>query len=406
MSRNERFSSAECIELEQNYGAKNYLPLDVVLERGEGIWVWDVEGNRYMDMLSAYSALNQGHCHPKIVEALKEQSGRLALVSRAFRHDRLGPYYEQICSILGYDMVLPMNSGAEAIETAIKAVRKWGYTKRGIPEDRAEIIVCRNNFHGRTVTIIGFSTEPQYRQGFGPFTPGFRVIPYGDTAALEKAITPNTAGFLVEPIQGEGGIIIPPPGYLTEAKRICEMHGAALIADEIQTGLGRTGRMLAQEHDGIRADVTVVGKALSGGVYPVSAVLAEREILEVFSPGDHGSTFGGNPLACAVANAALKVLVEERMPENAESMGGYFLKKLSEMRSPHIKDIRGKGLLIGVELYPEAGGARKFCEKLMKKGLLCKETHEHVIRFAPPLIIDKEEIDWAVERIGSVLEDG
>lgn len=406
MSRNERFSSAKCIELEQNYGAKNYLPLDVVLERGEGIWVWDVDGNRYMDMLSAYSALNQGHCHPKIVEALKEQSGRLTLVSRAFRHDQLGPYYEQICSILGYDMVLPMNSGAEAIETAIKAVRKWGYTKRGIPEDRAEIIVCSNNFHGRTVTIVGFSTEPQYRQGFGPFTPGFRAIPYGDTTALEKAITPNTAGFLVEPIQGEGGIIIPPPGYLTEAKRICEMHGVALLADEIQTGLGRTGRMLAQEHDGIRADVTVVGKALSGGVYPVSAVLAEREILEVFSPGDHGSTFGGNPLACAVAKTALKVLVEERMPENAESMGIYFLKRLSEMRSSHVKAVRGKGLLIGVELYPEAGGARKFCEKLMKTGLLCKETHEHVIRFAPPLIIDKEEIDWAVERIGSVLQDG
>jgi len=406
MSRNELFSSAKYIELEQNYGAKNYLPLDVVLERGEGIWVWDLEGNRYMDMLSAYSALNQGHCHPKIVEALKEQSGRLSLVSRAFRHDQLGTYYEQICCILGYDMVLPMNSGAEAIETAIKAVRKWGYTKRRIPEDRAEIIVCSNNFHGRTVTIVGFSTELQYKKGFGPFTPGFRTIPYGDTAALEKTITPNTAGFLVEPIQGEGGIIIPPPGYLTEAKRICEMHGVALLADEIQTGLGRTGRMLAQEHDGIRADVTVVGKALSGGVYPVSAVLAEREILEVFSPGDHGSTFGGNPLACAVAKAALNVLVEERMPENAASMGGYFLKRLSEMKSPHVKAVRGRGLLIGVELYPEAGGARKFCEKLMKTGLLCKETHEHVIRFAPPLIIDKEEIDWAFERIGSVLQDG
>ena len=406
MPQNKPPLPSEYIALEQKYGAKNYLPLDVVIERGEGIWVWDVEGNRYMDMLSAYSALNQGHCHPRIVEALKEQAGRLALVSRAFRHDQLGPYYEEILDILGYDMILPMNSGAEAIETAIKAVRKWGYTKKGIPEDRAEIVVCENNFHGRTVTIVGFSTEPLYRQGFGPFTPGFRVVPYGDPASLEKAISQETAGFLVEPIQGEGGIIIPPPGYLMEAKRICERHRVALMADEIQTGLGRTGRLLAQEHDGIRADVTIIGKALSGGMYPVSAVLADREILEVFSPGDHGSTFGGNPLSCAVARAALKVLVEERMYENARLVGGYFLKKLSEIKSPHIKDVRGIGLLIGIELYPEAGGARKFCEMLMKKGILCKETHEHVIRFAPPLIINKEQIDWAVERIASVLQDG
>ena len=406
MPQNKPPLPSEYIALEQKYGAKNYLPLDVVIERGEGIWVWDVEGNRYMDMLSAYSALNQGHCHPRIVEALKEQAGRLALVSRAFRHDQLGPYYEEILDILGYDMILPMNSGAEAIETAIKAVRKWGYTKKGIPEDRAEIVVCENNFHGRTVTIVGFSTEPLYRQGFGPFTPGFRVVPYGDPAALEKAISPETAGFLVEPIQGEGGIIIPPPGYLMVAKRICERHGVALMADEIQTGLGRTGLLLAQEHDGIRADVTIIGKALSGGMYPVSAVLADREILKVFSPGDHGSTFGGNPLSCAVARAALKVLVEERMSENARLVGGYFLKKLSEIKSPHIKDVRGIGLLIGIELCPEAGGARKFCEMLMKKGILCKETHEHVIRFAPPLIINKEQIDWAVERIASVLQDG
>jgi ornithine--oxo-acid transaminase len=403
MTRNKELFSGKCIALEERYGAKNYLPLEVVIVRGEGIWVWDAEGNRYMDMLSAYSALNQGHCHPKIVRALVEQAGRLSIVSRAFRHDQLGSYYREVCELLGYEMVLPMNSGAEAIETSIKAVRKWGYTRRRIPDDCAEIIACENNFHGRTVTIVGFSTQQQYRRGFGPFTPGFSIIPYGDAEALERAVTPNTAGFLVEPVQGEGGIIIPPPGYLAEAREVCDRHGIALIADEIQTGLGRTGRMLAQDHDGIRADITVIGKALSGGLYPVSAVLAKREFLEVFTPGDHGSTFGGNPLACAVAKAALRVLVEEHMSKNAKEAGSYFLKRLSEIKSPQVKAVRGKGLLIGVELLPEAGGARGFCERLMKKGLLCKETHEHVIRFAPPLIINKDEIDWAVEQIRTVL---
>lgn len=403
MAENSRGSAGRYIALEDSYGANNYLPLDVVLTRGKGVWVFDTDGNRYMDMLSAYSALNQGHCHPAIVRALAEQADRLALVSRAFRHDQLGPFYEELCGLLGYDMVLPMNSGAEAIETAIKAVRKWGYTARGIGEDRAQIIVCENNFHGRTVTIVGFSSEPQYRKGFGPFTPGFRIIPYGDTDALEKAITPDTAGFMVEPVQGEGGIIIPPEGYLKEARKICDRHNVALIADEIQTGLGRTGRLLAQDHDGIRADVTVIGKALSGGMYPVSAVLAKRDILGVFTPGDHGSTFGGNPLACAVARAAIEALQKENMVENAREIGGYLLNRLSAIKSRYIRAVRGKGLLIGVELHSGAGGARRYCEMLMRKGILCKETHEHVIRFAPPLIITREETDWALERIEEIL---
>jgi ornithine--oxo-acid transaminase len=403
MTESNEGSAQRFVALEDSYGANNYLPLDVVLSRGKGVWVFDVDGNRYMDMLSAYSALNQGHCHPMIVRAMKRQADRLALTSRAFRHDQLGLFYSELCSLLRYDMVLPMNSGAEAIETAIKAVRKWAYTVRGISENNAEIIVCENNFHGRTVTIVGFSTEQQYRQGFGPFTPGFRIIPYGDPGALEAAITPDTAGFMVEPIQGEGGIIIPPSGYLKAVREICDRHDIALITDEIQTGLGRTGRMLAQDHDGIRADVTVIGKALSGGMYPVSAVLAKRDILGVFTPGDHGSTFGGNPLACAVARAALEVLQKEKMVENARKIGGFLLKRLSGIKNSKVKAVRGKGLLIGVELFPEAGGARRYCEKLMKKGILCKETHEHVIRFAPPLIITREEADWALERIEAVL---
>jgi ornithine--oxo-acid transaminase len=403
MTESNEGSAQRFVALEDSYGANNYLPLDVVLSRGKGVWVFDVDGNRYMDMLSAYSALNQGHCHPMIVRAMKRQADRLALTSRAFRHDQLGLFYSELCSLLRYDMVLPMNSGAEAIETAIKAVRKWAYTVRGISENNAEIIVCENNFHGRTVTIVGFSTEQQYRQGFGPFTPGFRIIPYGDPGALEAAITPDTAGFMVEPIQGEGGIIIPPSGYLKAVREICDRHDIALITDEIQTGLGRTGRMLAQDHDGIRADVTVIGKALSGGMYPVSAVLAKRDILGVFTPGDHGSTFGGNPLACAVARAALEVLQKEKMVENARKIGGLLLKRLSGIKNSKVKAVRGKGLLIGVELFPEAGGARRYCEKLMKKGILCKETHEHVIRFAPPLIITREEADWALERIEAVL---
>ncbi len=396
----------EYIRLEDAYGARNYHPLDVVLTRGRGVWVWDVEGNKYMDFLSAYSAVNQGHCHPKIAAALKEQAERLTLTSRAFRNDQLGLFYKELCELTHSHRVLPMNSGAEAVETALKAVRKWGYKVKGVPEGQAEIIVCENNFHGRTITIISFSTEEQYRDGYAPYTPGFKVIPYGDAAALEAAITPNTVGFLVEPIQGEAGIIVPPEGYLREVRRICTEHNVVLITDEIQTGLGRTGKLLAEEHEGIEADVTLVGKALSGGFYPVSAVLSNEEVLGVFNPGDHGSTFGGNPLACAVARAALRVLIEEGMIENAATMGEYLMAKLRTLDSPYIKEIRGKGLMIGVELKEEAGGARRFCEALQTKGLLCKETHEHVIRLAPPLVITREEIDWAFERIAEVLTQG
>jgi len=391
------------VRLENEYGAKNYRPLDVVLTRGRGIWVWDVEGNKYLDFLSAYSAVNQGHCHPKIVAALHEQAERLTLTSRAFRNDQLGLFYKELCELTHSHMVLPMNSGAEAVESCIKAVRKWGYREKGIPEGEAEIIVCANNFHGRTITIVGFSTEEQYRDGYAPFTPGFRIIPFGDAQALESAITPNTVAFLVEPIQGEAGIIIPPEGYLQDVRRICTEHDIVMITDEIQTGLGRTGKLLAEEHEGVEADLTLIGKALSGGVYPVSAVLSNKEVLGVFQPGDHGSTFGGNPLACAVARAALRVLVEEGMIDNAVRMGDYLMCQLRTLESPHIKDIRGKGLFIGVELHSNAGGARRFCEALQTKGLLCKETHKHVIRFAPPLIIKQEEIDWAFEKIADVL---
>jgi len=396
-------STEEYIKLENQYGAQNYKPLDVVLTRGQGIWVWDVEGRRYLDCLSAYSAVNQGHCHPKILRTLIEQAERLTLVSRAFRNDQLGPFYRELCELTDSHMVLPMNSGAEAVESAIKAVRKWGYKIKGIPEDKAEVIVCENNFHGRTITIVGFSTEPQYRDGYGPFTPGFKIIPFGDADALERTITPNTVAFLVEPIQGEAGVIIPPPGYLRAARQICNQHNVVLILDEIQTGLGRTGKFLAEEHDGIQSDLTLIGKALSGGFLPISAVLSNKEVLGVFHPGDHGSTFGGNPLACAVARTALKVIKEEAMAENADSLGKYFLEKLSEIKSPYVKEVRGKGLLIGVELRPEVGGARRFCEGLMEKGLLCKETHKDVIRFAPPLVIRKGEIDWALDRIHEVL---
>ncbi len=392
------------IQLENDYGAMNYKPLDVVLTRGQGIWVWDVDGNKYMDCLSAYSAVNQGHCHPKIAAVMKEQAEKLTLTSRAFRNDQLGLFYKELCELTHSHTVLPMNSGAEAVESAIKAVRKWGYRERGVPEGRAEIIVCENNFHGRTITIIGFSSEPQYRDGYSPFTPGFTIIPFGDAHALEQAITPDTVAFLVEPIQGEAGIIIPPAGYLREVRRICNQRGIAMITDEIQTGLGRTGKMLAEEHEGIEADLTLIGKALSGGFYPVSAVLSNKEVLGVFQPGDHGSTFGGNPMACAIARVAMRVLVEEGMIENAARMGEYFMASLRAMKSPHVKEIRGRGLMIGVELHPEAGGARRFCEALMARGLLCKETHRNVIRFAPPLIIRREEIDWAAERIAPVLE--
>jgi ornithine--oxo-acid transaminase len=396
-------NSRDYIQLEESYGAHNYKPLEVVLQKGQGIWVWDVEGNKYMDCLSSYSAINQGHCHPRILQTLTEQAARLTLTSRAFRNDQLGLFYREICELTRSHKVLPMNSGAEAVETVIKAVRKWGYQVKGVAPDQAEIIVCRNNFHGRTITIVGFSTDEKSREGFGPFTPGFKVIPFGDAQALEAAITENTVGFLVEPIQGEAGVIIPPAGYLREVKGICEKHRVVLILDEIQTGLGRTGKLLAEEHDGIEADLTLIGKALSGGFYPISAVLSNMEVLGVLRPGEHGSTFGGNPLACAVARTALKVLVEENMIENARLMGDYFLSGLKSIRSPYIKEVRGKGLLIGVELHPEAGGARSFCETLMSRGLLCKETHESIIRFAPPLVITKTDIDWALERIEPVL---
>lgn len=391
------------IKLEEEFGAHNYKPLDVVLSRGKGVWVWDVDGNKYLDCLSAYSAINQGHCHPEITRTLIEQAGKLTLTSRAFRNDQLGLLYKEICELTNSHKVLPMNSGAEAVESVIKAVRKWGYTVKGVPKDQAEIIVCEDNFHGRTITIVGFSTDEASRTGFGPFTPGFKIIPYGQVQALEAAITPHTVAFMVEPIQGEAGVIIPPAGYLKAAKSICEKNNVVLILDEIQTGLGRTGKLLAEEHDGIEADLTLIGKALSGGFYPISAVLSNKEVMDVLRPGEHGSTFGGNPLACAVARTALRVLIEEHMIENAATMGEYFLSGLERIKSESIKEVRGKGLMLAVELVPEAGGARKFSEKLMSRGMLCKDTHENTIRIAPPLVITKEEIDWALERLESVL---
>ena len=391
------------IELETEYGANNYAPLDVVITKGHGIWVEDVEGNRYMDCLSAYSAVNQGHCHPKILQTMIEQAQRLTLTSRAFRNDQLGLFYKELCELTNSHKVLPMNSGAEAVETAIKVVRKWGYQVKGIPEDRAEIIVCENNFHGRTITIVGFSSDEGSRDGFGPFAPGFKTIPFGNAQALKEAITPNTVGFMVEPIQGEAGVIIPPDGYLQQVREICNLNNVALVLDEIQTGLGRTGKLLAEEHEGIEADLTLIGKALSGGFYPVSAVLSNTEIMDVLQPGEHGSTFGGNPLAAAVARTSLKVLIEEGMIENATEVGAYFLDGLQKIKQPLIKEVRGKGLMIAVEFHPEAGGARQYTKKLAKKGLLCKETHTHTIRFAPPLVITKEEINWALEIIEEVL---
>lgn len=396
--------TAAYIALEEQYGARNYHPLNVVLTRGQGVWVWDVEGKKYMDCLSAYSAVNQGHCHPRIIETLIRQAQRLTLTSRAFRNDQLGLFYKEVCELTNSHMVLPMNSGAEAVESVIKAVRKWGYRCKGVPEGRAEIIGFGNNFHGRTITIVGFSTERQYQDGFAPFTPGFRVVPFGDFDALERAVTPETVAILAEPIQGEGGIVIPPAGYFRRVRELCDRHRIVLILDEIQTGLGRTGKMLAEEHEGIVADLTLIGKALSGGVYPISAVLSNEEVLGVFQPGDHGSTYGGNPLACAVARTALRVLVEEGMIENSARLGSYFLAGLKSIRSPYIREVRGRGLMVGVELHPEAGGARPFCERLCSRGILCKETHQHIIRLAPPLVITREEIDWALERIAPVLE--
>ncbi|HPB31894.1 MAG TPA: ornithine--oxo-acid transaminase [Candidatus Sumerlaeota bacterium] len=397
-------STRDYIALEEEYGARNYHPLDVVLSKGEGVWVWDVEGKKYLDCLSAYSAVNQGHCHPRIIATLTEQAKRLTLVSRAFRNDQLGLFYKELCDLTHSHMVLPMNSGAEAVESCIKAVRKWGYRVKGVPAGHAEIIACEGNFHGRTITIVGFSSEEQYRDGYAPFTPGFQLIPFGDADALESAITANTVAFLVEPIQGEGGIIVPPEGYLRRVREICNRRGIVMITDEIQTGLGRTGKMLAEEHEGVEADLTLVGKALSGGTYPISAVLSNKEVLGVFQPGDHGSTYGGNPLACAVARTALRVLVEEGLIENAANLGPYFMEQLRALKSPFVKEVRGKGLMIGLELHREAGGARRFCTMLKERGLLCKETHQHVIRFAPPLCITKEIIDWALENITGVLK--
>jgi len=393
-----RSLSHELMALEGLYGAKNYKPLDVVLTRGQGVHVWDVEGNRYLDCLSAYSAVNQGHCHPKILAALIEQASRLTLTSRAFRNDQLAPFYEELCALTGSHKVLPMNSGAEAVESAIKVARKWGYEVKGAPQGQAEIIVAADNFHGRTVAIVGFSTDPQARCGFGPFAPGFRVVPYGDAEALEAAIGPNTVAFLVEPIQGEAGVIIPPAGYLRKARELCTRHNVILILDEIQTGLGRTGKLLAEEHEGVEADLTLIGKALSGGFYPVSAVLSNSEVMGVLHPGEHGSTFGGNPLACAVARTALKVLVEEGMVENAARIGARLHASLASIRADSVKEVRGRGLMLAVELHAEAGGARRVCQALQGRGLLAKETHEHTIRIAPPLILDEDQADWIAEQ--------
>jgi ornithine--oxo-acid transaminase len=395
--------SSELVSLEEKHGAHNYHPLDIVIGRGQGVWVYDIENNRYLDCLSAYSALNQGHVHPKILEALCTQAAKVTLTSRAFRNDQLPLFYKELAEITGYEMSLPMNSGAEAVETAVKLARKWGYQVKQIPQDQAEIIVALGNFHGRTTTIISFSSEQHYRVNFGPFTPGFVFVPFSDTDALEKAITPNTAAILLEPIQGEAGVNVPKAGYLQKVAALCKGQNILFIADEIQTGLGRTGKLFAHQHENVRPDMTIIGKALGGGFYPVSAVLADTPIMGLFGSGDHGSTFGGNPLAAAVARAALKVIVEEKLVENSAKMGEYFMGQLNDISSPHVKEVRGKGLLIGVELKPEAGGARRFCEALSKEGILCKETHEHVIRFAPPLIIDKATIDWAIPRIGKVL---
>ena len=396
-------NSRDFIELEEQYGAHNYHPLDVVITRGEGVWVEDVDGQRYLDCLSAYSAVNQGHVHPRILQALVEQAGKVTLTSRAFRNDQLPLLYKELSEMTGYEMSLPMNSGAEAVETAVKLARKWAYRVKGVPRHQAEIIVAAGNFHGRTTTVISFSTEPLYRDDFGPFTPGFVTVPYGDADALAKAITPNTAAVMLEPIQGEGGVIIPPAGYLKRVAELCRTNHVLFIADEIQTGLGRTGRLFACQHEDVRPDMTVVGKALSGGFYPVSAVLADRDLLGLFTPGEHGSTFGGNPLAAAVSRAALAVIRDENLIAQAEEMGTYFMEQLSEIPSPHVREVRGRGLLIGVELHPSAGGARRFCEALQAQGILAKETHDHVIRFAPPLVIDRKTIDWALPRVREVL---
>ncbi len=395
--------SEELIALEDHFGASNYHPLDVVIEHAEGVWVTDVDGKRYMDCLAAYSAVNQGHRHPRLVAKLKEQADRVTLTSRAFRNDQLGPFCEELCALSGFEKMLPMNTGAEAVETAIKAARKWGYTVKGIPTDQAEILVFEGNFHGRTTTIVGFSTEHDYRFGFGPFTPGFQVLPYGRIESVQAAMHANVCAVMIEPIQGEGGIIVPPEGYLRQLRELTAEHNALLVVDEIQTGLGRTGKLFAYEHEGIRPDIVIVGKALSGGMYPVSAILADEEVMGVFEPGQHGSTFGGNPLGAAVAREALKVLIEEELIERSAELGDYFRHRVEAIDSPHVLEVRGRGLWIGIELVPAAGGARRFCEALQAEGMLCKETHENVIRIAPPLLITRDEIDWACERLEKVL---
>jgi len=393
------------IELENQYAAHNYHPLPVVLTRGQGTQVWDDAGNRYLDMMSAYSAVSHGHCHPRLVKTLTEQAAKLAVCSRAFHSEKLGAFLKRLCGLTGMARALPMNTGAEAVETALKAARKWAYKVKGVPADQAEIVVCNGNFHGRTIAIVGMSSEPQYRDGFGPFTGGFKLIPYGDAAALQKAVGPNTAAFLVEPIQGEAGIVAPPTGYLKQCAEICKKHNVLLIADEIQTGLGRTGKLLACQHEDVKPDGLILGKALGGGLLPVSAFLAKREVMDVFHPGDHGSTFGGNPLAAAVGLEALDTLVDEKLAERSAELGAYLLDKLAALKSPLIKGLRGKGLFIGVEIDPRKARAREVCERLMAQGILSKETHETVVRFAPPLVITREEIDWAVERIVLVLNE-
>jgi ornithine--oxo-acid transaminase len=396
-------TTADFIALEEQYGAHNYHPLDVVISRAEGVWVWDVEGRKYLDFLAAYSAVNQGHCHPRLVSTMSEQMGRVGLTSRAFRNDQLGPFCKELTGLTGFDRVLPMNTGAEAVETAIKAARKWAYTVKGVPAGEAEILVFEGNFHGRTTTIVGFSTEASYRDGFGPFTPGFRILPYGDGDAVAAAMHPNVAAILVEPIQGEAGIVIPPDGYLQRLRSLANEHKTLLAVDEIQSGLGRTGRLFAYEHEGIRPDIVIIGKALSGGMYPVSAILADDEVMGVFHPGEHGSTYGGNPLGVAVAREALRVLVDEDMVRQSAEKGEYFLGRLRAISSAHVNEVRGRGLWIGIELVDAAGGARRFCEALQHEGVLCKETHDTVIRIAPPLTISRDEIDWALERIERVL---
>ena len=391
------------LEEAERYSAHNYHPLPVVLDRGEGVWVWDVDGNRYLDMLSSYSAVNQGHRHPAIVAAAKEQLDRLTLTSRAFHNDQMGPFLRELCNASGFDAALPMNTGAEAVETAIKMVRKWGYQVRGIPEDQAEIIVCEDNFHGRTTTIVGFSSEAQYREGFGPFTPGFKLIPYGDIDALRAAIGPNTAGFLVEPIQGEAGVIVPPDGYMRQAAELCRENGVALVADEIQTGLGRTGRFFCCDWEGVRPEVLIVGKALGGGVYPVSAAIADKEFMDVFRPGDHGSTFGGNPLGAAVGRASLSVIRDEDLSRRSDELGSWFMEQLRAIPSPHVEQVRGKGLMIGLVIRESSGTARPFCEALEQRGILAKETHRQVVRFAPPLTVGRDVLQDALVEIAAVL---